>query len=87
MLRCMRTTKRLDDELLLEAKQIAARTNRTLTAVIEDALRQHLAQQKEVGERRPVRLKTVNGRGPLPGIDLDDSAALLDLMERADDSL
>jgi hypothetical protein len=87
MLRCMRTTVRLDDELLSEAKQIAAKTNRTLTAVIEDALRQHLALQKELGERKVVRLKTVDGRGPLPGIDLDDSAALLDLMERDDDSM
>lgn len=83
----MRTTIRLDDELLSEAKQIAARTNRTLTAVIEDALRQHLSQQKELEERKPVRLKTVDGRGPLPGVDLDDSAALLDLMERDDDTV
>ena len=48
----MRTTVRLDDELLSEAKQIAAKTNRTLTAVIEDALRQHLALQKELGNAR-----------------------------------
>lgn len=77
----MRTTIRLDDELLTEAKEVAARSNRTLTAVIEDALRQHLAQQKRVEEREPVRLKTVSGRGLQPGVDLDDSAALLDLMD------
>lgn len=83
----MRTTLRLDDELLAEAKQIAAQTNRTLTSVIEDALRQHLAGQRELGERQPVRLTTVEGRGPLPGVDLDDSASLLDWMERDDASL
>lgn len=87
MLCCMRTTIRLDDELLTEAKQVAIKTNRTLTAVIEDALRQHLAQQEALEQRQPVRLKTVDGRGPLPGVDLDDSAALLDLMERGDASL
>ncbi|MDX1687074.1 MAG: type II toxin-antitoxin system VapB family antitoxin [Candidatus Promineifilaceae bacterium] len=83
----MRTTIRVDDELLSEAKQVAAKTNRTLTAVIEDALRQHLAQQRELVEREPVQLETVDGNGPLPGVDLDDSAALLDLMERGDASV
>lgn len=83
----MRTTVRLDDDLLSEAKQVAAETNRTLTAVIEDALRQHLSQRHQLTEREPVRLKTVDGNGPLPGVDLDDSASLLELMERADASL
>ncbi|HSM59076.1 MAG TPA: DUF6364 family protein [Candidatus Sulfomarinibacteraceae bacterium] len=77
----MRTTIRLDDELLSKAKQEAAKTNRTLTAVIEDALRQHLAQQEQVRERIPVSLHTVDGNVLLPGIDLDDTAAHLDLME------
>lgn len=80
----MRTTIRLDDDLLSEAKQLATETNRTLTAVIEDALRQHLAKQQDLAKRKPVRLKTVSGRGTLPGVDLDDSASLLDLMERDD---
>lgn len=84
MLRCMRTTIRLDDELLSQAKQLAAQTNRTLTAVIEEALRQHFAQQKQLSERTPVRLKVVSGNGVYPGVDLDDSAALLDLMETQD---
>lgn len=83
----MRTTVRLDDDLLSEAKQVAAETDRTLTAVIEDALRQHLSQRRQLTEREPVRLKTVDGNGPLPGVDLDDSASLLELMERADASL
>ena len=85
MLLCMRTTIRLDDELLSRAKEVAGKTNRTLTSVIEDALRQHLAQEQAVAERDPVRLTTVNGMGTLPGVDLDDSAALLDLMEGAHD--
>lgn len=85
MLLCMRTTIRLDDKLLSQAKQMAAKTNRTLTSVIEDALRQHLAREQTVAEREPVRLKTVGGKGTLPGVDLDDSAALLDLMEGAHD--
>lgn len=86
MLRCMRTTIRLNEQILKEAKQLAARSGKTLTAVIEDALRESLARQQGGKPRKPVRLPTVNGQGVLPGVDLDDTAALLDLMDRADDS-
>jgi hypothetical protein len=82
----MRTTIRIDDQLLAEAKQLAARTGQTLTAVIEDALRQMLAQQKQIADRPPVKLLTVSGQGLQAGVDLDDSAALLDLMDKSDDS-
>lgn len=77
----MRTTIRLDDQLLSEAKQLALRTGRTLTAVIEDAVREMLARQQQAAVRPPVRLPTASGNGLQPGVDLDDSAALLDLME------
>jgi len=76
----MRTTIRLDERLLAEAKQVAARTGRTLTAVIEDALRQSLAARKS-GGRVPARLPTFGEGGLQPGVDLDDSAALLSLMD------
>ncbi len=77
----MRTTVRLDERLLRAAKTYAARNGRTLTAVMEDALRQLLARQPERVGARPFRLKTFKGTGVAPGVDLDDSAALLDLME------
>ena len=77
----MRTTIRLDDDLLVEVKQIAARSNKTLTSVIVDALREMLARQRKTEERTPVRLTTASGGGLQPGVDLDDSAALLSLME------
>ena len=80
----MRTTIRLDDQLLAETKLLAAQTGRTLTAVVEDALRETLARRKRSAERSPVSLKTVPGRGLLPGIDLDDSASLLDIMAKLD---
>jgi hypothetical protein len=82
----MRTTIRLDDDLLAEVKLLAARSGKTLTSVIEDALRETLSRQKQVGERKPVRLTTVSGQGPQPGIDLDDTASLLSIMEESDDS-
>ncbi|HVL59127.1 MAG TPA: type II toxin-antitoxin system VapB family antitoxin [Burkholderiaceae bacterium] len=78
----MRTTIRLDERLLAEAKRHAAEAGRTLTAVIEDALRASLSRRTEQPRRGRVRLKTVRGEGLRPGVDLDDSASLLELMER-----
>jgi hypothetical protein len=83
MLRCMRTTIRLDDDVLARAKETAARTGRTLTAVIEDALRETFARTAEGEGARP-QLPTFGGRGLQAGVDLDDTAALLDLMESAE---
>lgn len=80
----MRTTVRLDDQLLTEAKKLAAETGTTLTAVMEDALRAALARPKQVRRRARVRLTTFGGRGLRPGVDLDDTAALLDRMEHSD---
>src|SRR5687768_8866442 len=39
MLRCMRTTVRLDEDLLHEVKRVAAEERTTLTALLEEALR------------------------------------------------
>ncbi|MDA0224606.1 MAG: type II toxin-antitoxin system VapB family antitoxin [Proteobacteria bacterium] len=77
----MRTTVRLDEHLLAEAKKRAADTGKTLTAVLEEALRESLARRKAQAKVKPVRLKTVKGGGVRRGVDLDDSAALLELME------
>jgi len=82
----MRTTIRLDDQLLSQAKTIAAETNRSLTAVIEESLRHSISLQQRSPKRRRVRLTTVKGRGLQPGVDLDDTAALLDLMEAPRDA-
>jgi hypothetical protein len=81
----MRTTIRIDEQLLKEAKQLAARRGKSLTSIIEDALRESLARQHEAGQRERVRLITFSGKGLLPGVDLDDSATLLDLMESSND--
>lgn len=76
----MRTTIRLDDQLLRDAKTLAARTGRTLTALVEEGLRRVLAEPAP-RTRRQVELPTVGGKGLQPGVDLDDTAALLDLMD------
>ena len=76
----MRTTIRLDGELLRQAKRRAIETGRTLNAVIEDALR--AALQPRRGARSPrVELPVSGAGGTLPGVDLDDTAALYDILD------
>jgi hypothetical protein len=77
----MRTTIRLDDELLRAAKAYALATDRTLTRLIEDALRAVLAERELRTTRRRLRLRTFKGCGVEPGVDLDNNAALRDLMD------
>jgi Uncharacterized protein conserved in bacteria (DUF2191). len=77
----MRTTIRLEDSLLAEAKQLAAHSGRTLTAVIEDALRTSLARGRVQARSPRPELPVFEGGHLMPGVDLDDSAALLDRME------
>jgi Bacterial antitoxin of type II TA system, VapB len=77
----MRTTIRINDRLLAEAKKIAAERGTTLTAVVEDSLRESLARSKTPHRHKPFRIKPFRGGGLQPGVDLDDSASLLDIME------
>jgi len=79
----MRTTIRIDDGLLAEAKARAARSGRTLAAVVEDALRAAFAHGDLRGSTGPPELPVSRGGRMQPGVDLDDSAALLELLEEA----
>jgi hypothetical protein len=78
----MRTTVRLDQALLERARQEAARRGVTLTSLIEQGLRLMLRRPLKRDERPRATLPECHaGGGVMPGIDLDDSAALLDRME------
>ena len=79
----MRTTVDVPDDLLAEAKERAARERRSLSEVLADAVRRGFVHAA-AAQRTPVKLTTFGGDGVRPGVDLDDSAALLDLMERGD---
>ena len=79
----MRTTISIHDDLLAEAKRVASATGRTLSEVVEDSLREALSRRTQAG-RRPFSMPTFRGGGVRPGVDLDDSAALLDLMDRGE---
>ncbi len=74
MLLCMRTTVRLDDALLRQAKTHAAEHGRTLTALIEEGLRLVLSKPPPQPAAKP-RLPISGKRGgTVPGIDLARSA-------------
>lgn len=79
----MRTTIRLDDALLVEAKTRAAQTGRTLNEVVADALRQAFAR-RDVAGTRATTLPTYPSRRLRFGVDLDDTADLLDRMDGID---
>ncbi len=76
----MRTTIRMDDDLYRRVKAMAARSGRTVAAVLEDAVRRGLV----ASERTPATSYRVNatGRGGLrPGVDLSSNAALAEAMD------
>jgi hypothetical protein len=78
----MRTTVRLSDKLLERARKEAARRGSTLTALIEEGLQLVLRRPGASADRPRVTLpECSSGGGALPGVDLDDSAALLDRMD------
>ncbi len=76
----MRTTLRLDDNLMRAAKRRAAETGQTLSSMIETALREILEQEKKKKQSFRLRWATVKG-GVQPGVDLADRVALIDRME------
>ncbi|RKX76478.1 MAG: DUF2191 domain-containing protein [Spirochaetes bacterium] len=78
----MRTTIRINDELLIKAKIRAAETHRTLAEVIEDALRKEIEGGRfEVAKSKEIKIPTAGSGGTLPGVDLDDTSSLLDRMD------
>jgi hypothetical protein len=75
----MRTTITIDDDLYQRTKALAAESGRTVGSVVEEALRARLALRSTGSS--PVRPLPTSPGGLMPGVDLDDSAALLDLTE------
>ncbi len=82
----MRTTVRIDDQLLREAKQYALEIGCTMTKLLEQSLKETLARSKRHSQNKSFSLTTVGGEGLQPGVDLDDSASLLDVMDESNDS-
>jgi len=75
----MRTTVRLDDDLLRQAKARAAELDTTLNEFVVRALRVALASRVAPSDRPPIPVE--RGGCVQPGVDLDDAASLLELMD------
>lgn len=77
----MRTTISIDGELLKKARVHAAQKRRSLSALIEDALREVLARRSRITRQATrARLPVVKGKA-IPGVDYDSFASLMELTE------
>jgi hypothetical protein len=77
----MQTMIQLDDELFAQATKLAHDKGSDLSRLIEETLRDKITPSPLLARQPFVRLTTVGGGGVRPGVDLDNSAALLTLME------
>jgi hypothetical protein len=85
MFRHMRTTVRLDEVLMERARREAERRGVTLTSLIEQGLRLVLRRPLKKSERPTTMLPVCRvGGGVRSGVDLNNSAGLLDRMEGHD---
>ncbi len=76
----MRTTIRINENLLKRAKKVAADEGRTLTSLVEDGLALILAKPKaKRRERVELPVSKATG-GVIPGVDLNRSSDLEEVM-------
>ena len=75
------TTLRVHEALLQRAKAYARRHDLTLTAVMERALAAYLADTGPRDSVSPVELPSFGRGGVRAGVELDDTSALLDVMD------
>ena len=76
----MRTTLDIDDTILRRARKLAAEEGKSLTRIVEEALRARVTPKKREGKHFRLRLLTKKGK-LVPGVDLADRDALYERME------
>ncbi len=79
----MRTTIRINDELLKQAKKRAAEEGRTLTSLVEDGLARILADVKGHPRKRVQLPVSKASGGVMPGVDLNRSSELEEVMDKS----
>lgn len=80
MIKHMRTTINMKDSLYRSIKEEAARRGTTITTVIEERLEYSVGKQPN-STPNDFELVTFDGDGLYPGIDLDSSSSLNDLLD------
>jgi len=77
----MKTTLDIDDQLLAEAKALAAQQRTSLTRLIEEGLHLRLRARATTGRRTKLVLPLLKGRGGLvAGVDPLSNKAMLDAL-------
>ena len=76
----MRTTLDLNDTLLVEAKTRAAKENRTLTSIVEEALRKLFDGRSKPKKIPEIPILRGEG-GPAPGVDPTKHEAFFNELE------
>jgi Family of unknown function (DUF6364) len=79
-----RTTVRLNEALLDQAKEIAEKKGTTLTALVEKGLR-WVVENEDAPPRKRIVLRTgPPGHELMPGIDLNNGAQLQGILDEED---
>jgi hypothetical protein len=77
----MKTTLNLNDQLLADAKALAAQQRTSLTRLVEEGLQLRLRAKADPARRGRIRLPVFKGRGGLvEGVDPRSNKALLDAL-------
>lgn len=77
----MRTTVTIDDDLLRQAKRAALDSDRSLSDVVAEALRELLCRRPAKPEYRVELITAGHGSRVVPGLDFSDNAAVRAAMD------
>ena len=81
----MDATIHIDDQLFIRVQQVAQATGQTVDAVISNALTETLTHQQATSSGEIFCFTRDRGMGVMPGVDINNSAELLDIMEEGRD--
>lgn len=77
----MRTTLTINDELLAEAKRLAAEKRTNLSAIVNDALRRALKRSGKKSETERFEMPTYGGKGIAPALSPAEMARIVEAEE------
>ena len=81
----MRTTMNLPDGLVQKARKVAAAEKTTVTRLVCEGLHERVSRRsKRRAAKRRYKLTTFGGGWVRPGVDVNNNAALYDLMDGKD---